>query len=167
MACAAVVSCCSLYLTHLHCVLPSIFRFLFLRNAHTGPPPEQDVPLPVPKKTKLYVEQTQRERDHAPEMHRAFQRDLCKLRLETARAYVKTLTDGHMVRFCGKHQSGCCLIVHCERNHLWWNAKRSCTVLSPFMWMFSEFENNQSLSPTNTHVFSTSHHIPSCTALYR
>ena len=27
-------------------------------------------------------------------MHRAFQRDLCKLRLSTARAYVKMITDG-------------------------------------------------------------------------
>ena len=60
----------------------------------TGPPPEQDVPLSIPKKTKLYVEQTQREREQATEMHRAFQRDLCKLRLSTARAYVKMITDG-------------------------------------------------------------------------
>jgi Bardet-Biedl syndrome 1 protein len=67
-------------------------------NFNAGPPPEQDIPLPVPKKTKLYVEQTQREREKAPEIHRAFQRDLCKLRLTTARAYVKTLTDGLMVR---------------------------------------------------------------------
>ena len=59
-----------------------------------GPPPEQDIPLQVPKKTKLYVEQTQRERDHATEMHRIFQRDLCKLRLDTARSYVKIITDG-------------------------------------------------------------------------
>lgn len=65
-------------------------------SAHTGPPPEQDIPLPVPKKTKLYVEQTQREREKAPDIHRGFQRDLCKLRLTTARAYVKTLTDGLM-----------------------------------------------------------------------
>jgi Bardet-Biedl syndrome 1 protein len=56
-----------------------------------GPPPEQDMPLDVPKKTKLYVEQTQRERDQAVEMHRVFQRDLCKLRLTTARAYVKII----------------------------------------------------------------------------
>jgi Bardet-Biedl syndrome 1 protein len=60
-----------------------------------GPPPEQDVPLSIPKKTKLYVEQTQREREQATEMHRAFQRDLCKLRLSTARAYVKMITDGN------------------------------------------------------------------------
>mmetsp|Transcript_36995 Transcript_36995/g.44743 ORF Transcript_36995/g.44743 Transcript_36995/m.44743 type:complete len:613 (+) Transcript_36995:397-2235(+) len=60
----------------------------------TGPPPEQDIPLNVPKKTKLYVEQTQREREQAIDMHRIFQRDLCKLRLSTARAYVKVLTDG-------------------------------------------------------------------------
>eukprot|EP01029_Cantina_marsupialis_P027873 TRINITY_DN774111_c0_g1_i1.p1 TRINITY_DN774111_c0_g1~~TRINITY_DN774111_c0_g1_i1.p1 ORF type:complete len:582 (+),score=125.00 TRINITY_DN774111_c0_g1_i1:159-1904(+) len=61
-----------------------------------GPPPEQNVKLPVPKKTKLYVEQTQRERDQATEMHRIFQRDLCKIRLQTARAYVKIITEGHV-----------------------------------------------------------------------
>lgn len=65
-------------------------------NFTAGPPPEQDIPLPVPKKTKLYIEQTQREREKAADIHRAFQRDLCKLRLTTARAYVKTLTDGLM-----------------------------------------------------------------------
>jgi Bardet-Biedl syndrome 1 protein len=56
-----------------------------------GAPPEQDVPLNVPKRTKMYVDQTQREREQAVEMHRAFQRDLCKLRLTTARAYVKII----------------------------------------------------------------------------
>lgn len=59
-----------------------------------GPPPEQDIPLEVPKKTKLYVEQTQRERDQSIDMHRIFQRDLCKMRLSTARSYVKIITDG-------------------------------------------------------------------------
>jgi len=57
-------------------------------------PPEQDVPLSVPKKTRLYIEQTQREREQAVEMHRAFQRDLCQLRLSTARAYVKLARSG-------------------------------------------------------------------------
>ncbi|KAJ9510374.1 hypothetical protein QJQ45_015847 [Haematococcus lacustris] len=70
-----------------------------------GPPPEQDIPLQVrtealpgsasvPKKTRLYVEQTQREREQAADMHRVFQRDLARLRLTTARSYVKILTDG-------------------------------------------------------------------------
>jgi len=63
-------------------------------EAASGPPPEQDIPLAVPKKTRLYVEQTQREREQALEMHRIFQRDLCKLRLTAARAYVKTISDG-------------------------------------------------------------------------
>jgi len=62
--------------------------------ASAGPPPEQDVPLSLPRKTVLYVEQTKREREQATEMHRIFQRDLCKLRLSTARAYVKMITDG-------------------------------------------------------------------------
>merc|ERR1712226_817022 len=60
-----------------------------------GPPPEQDIPLDVPKKTKLHVEQTSREREQAIDMHRTFQRDLCKLRLSTARAYVNLLGAGH------------------------------------------------------------------------
>ncbi|GAX73330.1 hypothetical protein CEUSTIGMA_g784.t1 [Chlamydomonas eustigma] len=59
-----------------------------------GPPPEQEIPLQIPKKTRLYVEQTQREREQAADMHRTFQRDLAKLRLTTARSYVKVLTDG-------------------------------------------------------------------------
>jgi hypothetical protein len=65
-----------------------------------GPLPEQEVPLDVPKKTRLYVEQTAREREHGVDMHRAFQRDLVKMRLETARALVKVLTDGQ-VSGCG------------------------------------------------------------------
>ncbi|EKX46920.1 hypothetical protein GUITHDRAFT_70223, partial [Guillardia theta CCMP2712] len=61
-----------------------------------GPPPEQDIPLNVPKKTKLYIEQTQaRKKQQAIDMHRIFQRDLCKLRLNAARSYVKILTDGN------------------------------------------------------------------------
>merc|ERR1712085_40358 len=59
------------------------------------PPAEQDIPLDVPKKTKLYVDQTARERDQSVEMHRIFQRDLCRLRLSTARAYVKLLHTQH------------------------------------------------------------------------
>lgn len=64
-------------------------------SINVGPPPEQDIPLDVPKKTKLYVEQTSREREQAIDMHRTFQRDLCKLRLSTARAYVNLLGTGH------------------------------------------------------------------------
>lgn len=30
-----------------------------------GPPPEQDVALPIPKKTKLFVQMTAREREQA------------------------------------------------------------------------------------------------------
>jgi len=67
---------------------------LEVQSVAPGPPPEQDIPLSVPKKTKLYVEQTQRERDQAIDMHRIFQRDLCKLRLSTARAFVKVISDG-------------------------------------------------------------------------
>ncbi|KAI8473621.1 MAG: ciliary BBSome complex subunit 1-domain-containing protein [Monoraphidium minutum] len=66
-----------------------------------GPPPEQDVPLPVPAKTRLY-----RERESAVDMHRLFQRDLVTARLATARALVKVLTDG---QGSSSHASACSL----------------------------------------------------------
>jgi Bardet-Biedl syndrome 1 protein len=56
-----------------------------------------DVPISVPKKSKMFVEQCKREVAFAPAMHRAFQKDLSSLRLNTARAYVKTLTNANMV----------------------------------------------------------------------
>ena len=60
-----------------------------------GPPAEQDIPLNIPKKTKLFVELTQRERENAVWMHNQFQKDLIKLRLKTAKQFVQMLSDGH------------------------------------------------------------------------
>ena len=47
--------------------------------------------LNIPKKTKLFVEQTAREREHGTQMHRVFQHDLFLLRLNTARSFVRAL----------------------------------------------------------------------------
>eukprot|EP00762_Andalucia_godoyi_P003668 ANDGO_00627.mRNA.1 Bardet-Biedl syndrome 1 protein homolog len=63
-------------------------------KADVGPPPEQDIPLALPKKTKLYVDQTHREREFSLDMHRIFQRDLCRIRLTTVRAYAKMVLEG-------------------------------------------------------------------------
>jgi Bardet-Biedl syndrome 1 protein len=75
-------------------MLPRLASLEVTKGQTSGPPPEQNIPIRVPKKTRLYIEQTQREKEFGTEMHRVFQRDLCKLRLATARAYVKVLTDG-------------------------------------------------------------------------
>uniref|UniRef100_A0A3B5LHV2 BBSome complex member BBS1 n=2 Tax=Xiphophorus couchianus TaxID=32473 RepID=A0A3B5LHV2_9TELE len=56
-----------------------------------GPPLAQSVRLNVPKKTKLYVDQTLRERENGLAMHRAFHMDLSRTRVAAARAYVKAL----------------------------------------------------------------------------
>lgn len=58
----------------------------------------KDMMIPVPNK-KLYQEQTQREKELSGSMHRAFHKDLSRFRLETAKAYVKTLTEGFMVSY--------------------------------------------------------------------
>lgn len=61
------------------------------RDNAPGPPLSQSIRLNVPKKTKLYVDQTMRERENAVVMHRAFQMDLSRMRLAAAKAYVKAL----------------------------------------------------------------------------
>ncbi len=83
------------------------------RTATFGPPPsdvprhipEEDVPLAVPKKTRLYLEGAAREREGPADMHRLFQRDLVKLRLSTARAYVATLKEGGSSLMVGSSSS--------------------------------------------------------------
>ncbi len=49
-----------------------------------GPPAAQNQKLNVPRKTKVFVDQTMRERENAQNMHQTFQRDLFMLRLHTA-----------------------------------------------------------------------------------
>jgi Bardet-Biedl syndrome 1 protein len=56
-----------------------------------GSLPEVDTPLPIPKKTRLALDQGEREREAGEEMHRSLQRGLVKLRLSTAREYLKVL----------------------------------------------------------------------------
>ncbi|KAK4326344.1 hypothetical protein Pmani_003138 [Petrolisthes manimaculis] len=56
-----------------------------------GPSQAVAVKLSIPKKTKLFVDQTMRERENCVLMHRVFQHDLYRLRLSTARAYVSAL----------------------------------------------------------------------------
>ncbi|XP_015251652.1 PREDICTED: Bardet-Biedl syndrome 1 protein [Cyprinodon variegatus] len=61
------------------------------RDGAPGPPLAQSVRLNVPKKTKLYVDQTLRERENGLAMHRAFHMDLSRMRLAAARTYFKVL----------------------------------------------------------------------------
>nr|XP_046232602.1 Bardet-Biedl syndrome 1 protein [Scatophagus argus] len=61
------------------------------RDSTPGPPLAQSIRLNVPKKTKLYVDQTLRERENGAAMHRAFQMDLSRLRLSAAKAYIRAL----------------------------------------------------------------------------
>ncbi|XP_011896947.1 PREDICTED: Bardet-Biedl syndrome 1 protein isoform X2 [Cercocebus atys] len=60
-------------------------------GSEVGPPPAQAMKLNVPRKTRLYVDQTLREREAGTAMHRAFQTDLYLLRLRAARAYLQAL----------------------------------------------------------------------------
>eukprot|EP00758_Cryptobia_borreli_P005864 Tbor_TRINITY_DN5007_c0_g1::TRINITY_DN5007_c0_g1_i1::g.14260::m.14260/K16746/BBS1; Bardet-Biedl syndrome 1 protein len=63
-------------------------------SAKAAYPTEQDVPIKIPKRTNVYIAQTEREKQFGTDMHRVFQHGLCKLRLTTARAFVNMLTDG-------------------------------------------------------------------------
>ncbi|KAF2901979.1 hypothetical protein ILUMI_04215 [Ignelater luminosus] len=52
-------------------------------------PAAQSKPLPLPKRSKLFLEQSMRERQHAVDMHQSFQQDLVRLRLIAARTVVQ------------------------------------------------------------------------------
>ncbi|XP_032497960.1 Bardet-Biedl syndrome 1 protein isoform X5 [Phocoena sinus] len=60
-------------------------------GGEAGPPPAQAMKLNMPRKTRLYVDQTLREREAGTAMHRSFQADLYLLRLRAARAYAQAL----------------------------------------------------------------------------
>ncbi|KAF7283601.1 hypothetical protein GWI33_023358, partial [Rhynchophorus ferrugineus] len=53
----------------------------------------QGKPIPLPKRSKLFLEQSLRERQCAVEIHQTFQQDLLRLRLTTARALVQNIND--------------------------------------------------------------------------
>lgn len=77
-------------------------------GTETRAPAEQEVPLPVPKKTKAYIEQTQREREQAAEMHRAFQvrpsaLSRCEARIHRCLAHL--ITEG-LVQAAAGHGAG-------------------------------------------------------------
>ncbi|XP_067939415.1 Bardet-Biedl syndrome 1 protein-like [Watersipora subatra] len=59
-----------------------------------GPPAGQALKLDVPKKTKLFVDQTIRERENGTVMHRQFMHELQRLRLNSAKAYAESLMKG-------------------------------------------------------------------------
>lgn len=56
-------------------------------------PALQSKPLPLPKRSKLFLEQSLREKQNAIDMHQNFQQDLIRLRLTTAQALVQSLSD--------------------------------------------------------------------------
>lgn len=68
---------------------------LKVSSQRPGPPIEQDIPLNVPKKTKLFLELQQREKEQCIKMHKQFQKDLSKMRLKTAETYIDILKDGY------------------------------------------------------------------------
>ncbi|XP_066144542.1 Bardet-Biedl syndrome 1 protein homolog [Euwallacea fornicatus] len=53
----------------------------------------QSKPLPLPKRSKLFLEQSLREKQNALEIHQTFQQELIRLRLTAARALVQNLSD--------------------------------------------------------------------------
>jgi len=64
-----------------------------LQDINLKPPIEQKQPIIVPKKTRLYINQTVREKENPKEIHSVFQRDLFRIKLIAARAYVRTFQN--------------------------------------------------------------------------
>jgi Bardet-Biedl syndrome 1 protein len=61
--------------------------------SRVGPPLAQSQKLDIPKKTKLFLDQTVRERESGTDIYRQFQHDLYRLRLQTTRGYAAVLQN--------------------------------------------------------------------------
>ncbi|KAK7200851.1 Bardet-Biedl syndrome 1 (BBS1) protein [Novymonas esmeraldas] len=64
------------------------------KKVETGPPPQQDVAIPVPQLSSVFTAQASRERKYGAEMYQLFQYDLSQLRLTTAKAYLDMISNG-------------------------------------------------------------------------
>ncbi|KAG5492840.1 hypothetical protein JKF63_01420 [Porcisia hertigi] len=64
------------------------------KEVQTGPPPQQDVPIPVPHLSSVFATQSSRERKHSAEIYQRFQYDVSQLRLTTAKAYLEMIYNG-------------------------------------------------------------------------
>ncbi|KAB0795298.1 hypothetical protein PPYR_12137 [Photinus pyralis] len=63
-------------------------------NQDTGISPTiQSKPLPLPKRSKLFLEQSLREKQNPTDMHQSFQQDLIRLRLTSARTLLQINSD--------------------------------------------------------------------------
>ena len=82
-------------------ILKRTAHFDSLENA-SAPLSSQNIKLNIPKKTKLFVDQTLRERENCTLMHRVFQHDLYQLRLNTARSLIRGPYD----KLIDTHSSG-------------------------------------------------------------
>ncbi|KAJ1456008.1 ciliary BBSome complex subunit 1-domain-containing protein [Pelagophyceae sp. CCMP2097] len=77
-------------------MLPRSADFDKIEASSGGPPPEQDVPLAIPKRSKLYLEQTERERLDCAGIHKRFQYSKLKLKLSAATAYLQLANKGEV-----------------------------------------------------------------------
>lgn len=59
------------------------------RSDFAGPPSEQEVPLNIPAKSKLYLEQVERERENVVQMYKGFLKDLISIKLRTVKTFAK------------------------------------------------------------------------------
>ncbi|KAG5467559.1 hypothetical protein CUR178_01203 [Leishmania enriettii] len=64
------------------------------KTIETGPPPQQDVPIPVPQLSSVFAAQSSRERKYGAEIYQLFQYDLSQLRLTTAKSYLDMISNG-------------------------------------------------------------------------
>ncbi|KAG5467005.1 hypothetical protein LSCM1_01183 [Leishmania martiniquensis] len=64
------------------------------KKIETGPPPQQDVPIPIPQLSSVFAAQSARERKYGAEIYQLFQYDLSQLRLTTAKAYLGMISSG-------------------------------------------------------------------------
>lgn len=108
---------------------------LAIKDMHGGPPEAQLKKLDVPKKTKLYVDQTTRERENAVMMHQTFQKDLYRFRIKTAKEFLRSLKTSSTPISTNPNEplkinAQVEILIFISQNSEYWN--ENCLILNRF-----------------------------------
>ena len=77
-------------------MLPRTADFETLKLEKPGPPPEQDIPLPIPKKSDFYKERLVYERENAVHVYRVMVQQYLRMKKLTLENYLKLLEAGEL-----------------------------------------------------------------------
>jgi len=78
-------------------MLPRSAKLEVISNSPQKIPPEQNVPLSIPKMPKSFLDQIKREQSFGPQVYRAYRYEFLKLKIATYKAFLSLVHTGELL----------------------------------------------------------------------